>query len=130
MALIHCKECKTEISSTAALCPKCGHPNPKAKHLSGKQVFAGLLIAGVGIWWMSTGSNSYVDSQMKKIETKVADDFVAKYQIAKREGDKMQICVQAGIVAASYLQAKDEANYQQWKQTEKADCRKAGISRP
>jgi hypothetical protein len=26
MALIPCPECKTEVSSAAAACPKCGHP--------------------------------------------------------------------------------------------------------
>ena len=130
MAMIECKECKTQVSSTAKICPKCGHANPKANYLSGKQVFGGLLLAGVGIWWASTGSDVYVSSQLKTVHSKVADDFVSKYQIAKREGDKMQVCVQAGFVSAAYLQAKDEANYQQWKQTEKADCRKAGINRP
>lgn len=26
MALIHCPECRTEMSDRAAACPKCGHP--------------------------------------------------------------------------------------------------------
>jgi len=37
--------------------------------------------------------------------------------------------VHAGLVAASYLQAKDEANYGIWKQTESKDCSRAGIPR-
>ena len=121
MALVQCKECKTEISSTAATCPKCGHKNPKANNLSGKQVFVGLLGAAVALWFFATGGIT------QRIENKVASDFVTNYQIAKREGDKMQICVQAGIVTAAYLQAKDEANYRQWKQTKDADCSRAGL---
>lgn len=130
MALIACKECKTEISSSAAACPKCGQPNPKAKHLSGSQVFFALLMVFAAIWWFGGGGfDSHVTQQVNKIENQVASDSVAQYQIAKREGDQMQTCVHAGIVAAAYLQAKDESNYQQWKQTEKSDCRKAGVPR-
>lgn len=61
------------------------------------------------------------------IENKVADDAVDKYNIAKRQGDKIQICVQAGLVAAAYLQAKDESNYNKWQSIKKSDCRAAGI---
>lgn len=61
------------------------------------------------------------------IENKVADDAVIQYNIAKRQGDKIQICVQAGLVAAAYLQAKDEANYNKWQSIKKTDCNNAGI---
>lgn len=66
---------------------------------------------------------------MNNIYQQVADDAVAQYRIAERQGDKIQICVQAGFVSAAYLQAQDESNYQNWKNIEKADCGKAGISR-
>jgi len=56
------------------------------------------------------------------IENKVANDAVQEYEIAKNQGDKTQICVQAGLVSAAYLQAKDESNYQKWKTIEKQDC--------
>lgn len=67
------------------------------------------------------------DKLLEDIHNKVATDAVAQYDIAKRQGDKMQTCVQAGFVAAAYLQAKDETNYTQWKATEKADCTAAGV---
>jgi hypothetical protein len=35
--------------------------------------------------------------------------------------------VQAGMVSAAYLQANDSFNYNQWKATEKSDCRAAGM---
>lgn len=70
-----------------------------------------------------------VENQMADIEKKVAEDSVSQYNIAKRQGDKIQICVQAGLVSAAYLQAKDEAKYSEWKSIESADCKAAGINR-
>ena len=66
-------------------------------------------------------------AMMQSIHEEVAQDLVKQYNIAKRQGDKMQICVQAGLVSAAYLQAKDEAKYRKWKATEKSDCRAAGV---
>ena len=66
---------------------------------------------------------------MKMIENQVADDAVKQYEIAKQQGDKMQICVQAGFAAAAFLQAKDQPNYNKWKAQEKSDCRAAGLPR-
>lgn len=57
----------------------------------------------------------------------VSANMIEQYKIAVRQGDPIQICVQAGLVAASYLQASDEANYRQWKKTEVAQCRTAGV---
>lgn len=65
--------------------------------------------------------------EMKRIEKAVADDQVKQYDIAKRNGDKMQACVQAGFVKAAFLQAKDEGNYKKWMATEKTDCAAAGM---
>jgi hypothetical protein len=66
---------------------------------------------------------------MGNLENKVASDSVTEYGIAKRNGSPMDICVQAGLVSAAYLQAKDEANYQKCKRTETDDCKAAGISK-
>jgi len=129
MKLTKCTACGNEISASAGACPKCGHPNPKANHLSGASVIGGLAMAGVAIWWFSAGGfEAQATTEMNRIETKVAADAVAQYEIAKRQGDPIQTCVQAGFVSAAYLQAKDESNYQVWKQTQKTDCRAAGIN--
>lgn len=128
MQLIACKSCGTEISRKAANCPKCGHPNKEANYLSGKQVGVGLLIGILGIWWFSGGGiEKQAATSMQKIHSQVVTDAVDKYNISKRQGDAIQICVQAGMVGAAYLQAKDEANYQLWKKTEEQDCKRAGI---
>ena len=112
----------------APSCPKCGHPNPVAKHLSGSQMFMGLVFAGLAIWWLASGGfEKRIDGNIKAIENKVAEGAVTQYNIAKRQGNAIQVCVQAGFVSAAYLQAKDEPNYQTWKKTEQFDCKRAGI---
>jgi hypothetical protein len=128
MANIKCSNCNNEISKKAPTCPKCGHPNKKANHLSGGQVFLGLIIAVGAIWWLAGGGfEQQTKKEMQKIENQVAADAVKQYEIAKRQGDPIQICVQAGFVSAAYLQAKDEANYQRWKKIESEDCQRAGM---
>jgi len=66
-------------------------------------------------------------NEVEDIYNQVALDAVDQYEIAKRQGDKISICVQAGLVSASYLQAKDEPNYIKWKKIESNDCRRAGL---
>lgn len=66
-------------------------------------------------------------STMADIHAQVAADSIAQYEMTKRNGDKIEICVHAGIVAAAFLQAKDEAGYTKWKGIEKADCKRAGM---
>jgi len=128
MSMVKCSSCGTEISPKATTCPKCGHPNEKAKHLSGGQVLWSLALAGGLLWFFAGGGlDKQVAKDMQKIGDQVATDAVNQYQIAKRQGDPIQICVQAGFVSAAYLQVKDEPNYQQWKKIQSEDCRRAGL---
>ena len=76
-----------------------------------------------------TGCDQAVEAQMDGTYDKVSSDMVAQYDIAKKQGDAMQTCVQAGMVSAAYLQAKDEAKYNEWKAIEKTDCKAAGIDK-
>jgi len=64
---------------------------------------------------------------MQEIEDQVAADSVNQYRIAKNNGTPMDACVQAGLVAAAFLQAKDEPNYKKWKSVEHEDCIAAGM---
>lgn len=75
------------------------------------------------------GCDAAVDAQMDSTYDKVSEDMVTQYDIAKKQGDAMQTCVQAGMVSAAYLQAQDEVKYNEWKATEKADCKAAGIDK-
>jgi hypothetical protein len=92
-------------------------------------LLAVLGVVGVA-YYFTIGQDRAVASSMADIENKVAVDAVAQYEIAKRQGDAMQTCVQAGMVSAAYLQAKNEAQYTSWKATEKADCARAGLPSP
>lgn len=53
---------------------------------------------------------------------KVSTDAIDKYEIALRNGDKSTACFQAGVAAASYLSAKNEAAYLNWRVTEFKAC--------
>ena len=62
---------------------------------------------------------------MRRLESDVAADAVKQYEIVKRSGSAMDAYVHAGIVAAAYLQAKDEANYQKWQAIERQEKTRA-----
>jgi hypothetical protein len=127
MSLIQCASCQEKISKEAETCPKCGDPNKAGKsHLgavAGAIVFVGLLI-----WMFGGGLDLQASNMMKSIERQVAQDAVKQYNIAQEQGDPIQICVQAGLVSAAYLQAKDQSSYNMWKAIEAADCAQAGLS--
>lgn len=64
---------------------------------------------------------------MQKIENQVAADAVKQYEIAKKNGSAMDAYVQAGMVAAAFLQAKDEENYKKWKKIEEEEAKNVGL---
>ena len=98
------------------------------KEMGGVQAVVVIAIAGAGLWFYFGGGLDHVAaSQMADIEAKVAIDAVTQYDIAKRNGSAMDRCVQAQMVAAAFLQAKDEPNYAAWKKVSGADCAAAGL---
>ena len=128
MRTVACKDCGQPISRRAASCPNCGRP-VKRKGSCLLQAIVALVVIGLGIWWLTTGMVQQANVTMGQIKNQVAEDAVAQYRIAANQGDRIQKCVQAGMVAAAYLQAQDSADYDRWKAVEKRDCRKAGVSR-
>ena len=138
MAHITCSNCGNEISKEAPACPQCGHTNKNIGQLSVGSILIGLIV-GVGlIWWVSgswrfsgggLGLEPHASKEMQRTENRLAADAIAQYEIAKRRGYPIQMCKQAGLVSAAYLQAKDEPNYQRWKKIEKDECGRAGVSR-
>lgn len=97
------------------------------------QVLASIAAVLGGVAYFTIGREAesrYVASSMADISNQVATDVVAQYEIAKRQGDPMQVCVQAGLVSAAYLQAKDEPRYVAAKAAEKVDCARAGMPTP
>lgn len=94
------------------------------------QAIWGVVVAvGVGWYFLGGGLEKQAAKDLQGIHNQVAADSVKQYEIAKRNGSAMDVCVQAGFVTAAYLQAKDESNYRIWKITEDADCTRAGIGR-
>lgn len=92
------------------------------------QALGSLAVLGfLGWYFLGGGLEHEAAKEMHKIENQVASDAVTQYNIAKRNGNPVDVCVAAGMVAAAYLQAKDEANYSTWKATQNADCTAAGV---
>lgn len=73
------------------------------------------------------GCDQLQQAQMNDIHDQVVQQTLGQYRIAKDSGQAMDACVHAGLVAAAYLQAQDQQNYQQWKGTEQIDCAIAGL---
>ena len=87
-----------------------------------------LVISAILIWFVYGGGiKKQASTNMDSAYQKVSDDAVAQYNIAKAQGDKIQICVQAGFVSAAYLQAQNQSSYNNWKDIQKMDCERAGI---
>jgi predicted nucleic acid-binding Zn-ribbon protein len=102
--------------------------NPKNQTVNVVRALVALLFAIIGAWYLFGGGlEKEAANNMSRIENQVAEDAVKQYQIASRNGTAMDICVQAGLVTAAFLQAKDEANYHRWKSIEENDCARAGV---
>ena len=126
MALQACPECGSQVSSEAKTCPKCG-VTPKNKSNMVSQALGVVFTIGIAWYFFGGGLEKQAAKDLSNIEAQVASDAVKQYNIAKSSGTPVDICVQAGMVSASYLQAKDDTNYAKWKQLEAADCSAAGI---
>ena len=87
------------------------------------------LVIGLILTFCFCMEPHFRNNTMEDIQNRVAEDAVRQYEIAERQGDKMQIYVQAGLVSAAYLQAQDEANYRRWKEVEREAGRRIGINR-
>lgn len=88
-----------------------------------------LIVMAVGGWYyLGGGLEQHAAREMDKIEVQVANDAVKQYEIAKRSGSAMDACSAAGMMAAAYLQAQDEAGYQRAQALKDKDCRSAGLS--
>lgn len=121
MVMASCTTCSREIAKDASSCPHCGQPNPTLK--AGTRLVLTFIVLGLFSWWFfGNGLTSHAQDQM-------IEQALAEYQIAWRSNDRMQTCAHAGIVAAIYLQAKDETNYNNWLSIEKKECKAAGVPR-
>ena len=91
--------------------------------MKARYLYLSVAIFGLG------ACDQVAQNQMDGIYAKVADDAEKQYAITKQAGGKIDQCVQAGMVAAAYLQAQDQQQYSNWKSVESVDCAAAGIAK-
>ena len=118
MAQIKCKECGKEVSKSAKRCPNCG--------CKIRRIPTWLIVLGV-LFFLSFILGGGAVTGVDSIEDQVANDAVKEYEIAARQGDPINKCVYAEMVAAAYLQAQDEHNYNKWMKIKNSDCAAAGL---
>ncbi|MGB5819839.1 MAG: hypothetical protein WBG90_10175 [Saonia sp.] len=92
-----------------------------------KFIIAVIFLITITGYFFGGGLENQVENEMNKIEVKVAEDAIKQYEIAKRNGYAIDAYVQAGLVAASFLQADDEENYRKWKQIEEQEEKNVGL---
>jgi competence protein ComGC len=89
-----------------------------------------IIIAAVGILVFIAiviPKDKAIQKQMDRGMVKVAEDQIKAYNIAIESGNKMDAYVQAGIIKAAYLQAKDEEGYKKWSEIEAALSKELGM---
>jgi hypothetical protein len=124
--VISCPFCKALVPTGSSTCPFCvddisglgGDKEAVTERTSAGINAKAIISAVVFLLLLYFGGG---------LEKKVASGFIDQYNIAKRSGTPIDVCVHAGLVSAAFLQAKDDANYQVWKATEAAACKAAGM---
>jgi hypothetical protein len=85
MAVVKCKECKEEVSSSAKTCPHCGVANPG---VTGKQQALGCLVASLLLVGLFVGLVLWVRSCLSTSQStkspKAPHDTVAAYSICQQ----------------------------------------------
>lgn len=80
-----------------------------------------------GLKAAADASKERATNHLQAIQNQVAEDAAKQYEIAKRNGSKIDAFVHAQLTAAAYLQAQDEVNYQKWKAIEAKERENAGM---
>ncbi len=92
-----------------------------------KGIISLIFAIGLLYFFFGGGLEKQAANEMEKIVNQVALDSEKQYEIAKNSGNAMDAYVHAGLVAAAYLQAKDEVNYKKWKDIENEEVKNAGM---
>lgn len=90
--------------------------------------FIALAVLGI-IYANKHDIKIFSTPSMQDIHNQVAQDAVKQFGIASQSGNAMDVCVQAGLVKAAYLQAQNAKEYASWVDVEKNSCKRAGLPR-
>lgn len=94
----------------------------------GIKIIIGIITMIITLnFFFGGGLEEQTKNELHKIEIQVANDAIIQYGIAKRNGSAMDAYIQAGLVSASFLQAKDEKNYKKWKEIESQEAKNVGL---
>lgn len=79
----------------------------------------------------ATPSNATDEEQVDPLAKQVADNEADKYTLllTAERYDPQELCVQAGLTARAYLDAKMMTQYDRWKANERRSCGEAVKSR-
>jgi hypothetical protein len=100
----------------------------RTKDLSTLQTFFCFIAISPGIWYFfCDGIEVMARQNTRAIDRNVAFQTVAQYHKAKRNGLAKVACAQASAASTSFLRANDEKDYEVWKNTERSECKIAGI---
>ena len=139
---VKCVECERPLVVTNQLIKAYEQAQPQEEKAKNHKGSGGLFIIVVlGLFVFSVMSENdepktqttevnipkTAEQYMQDNAYKVAADYIEKYEIALIQGDEIQICVQAGLVSAAFLNAKDQEQYNKWKSIEANRCEEAGI---
>lgn len=86
-----------------------------------------ILLFSLFLYSCGESVEKQVQKDMQEINVQVAADAVEQYNIANSSGQEMDRYVAAGMVAAAFLQAKDEENYKKWKAIELQHGKNLGL---
>lgn len=86
-----------------------------------------LVVGGFAAFWVFGGLDWIAGKQLDDIQVQTAEDLERQYNLMGSESTEIEKCVQAGVVAAAWLQAEDQIEYRNWKTTERSHCEAGGL---
>ena len=89
--------------------------------------YIGWIIFGLVLAFIFAIATADPQEALNDVFEQVAQDEIHQYEIAKKHGSQIDVCLRAQLVAESYLQANNEIYYSKWRSIQKAECSKAGL---
>ena len=98
--------------------------NQKGNSHLGKVATLSLLTSVVILLFLGNKFSGFAGNKSDQAAVKA----VQKYESVKQNNNnKINVCVQAGVVASAYLKADDLAKHAEWEAIKEKDCAAAGV---